>query len=92
MQSGFALTMQPISLTVNIVDGGEGGVEDAVELLSKLIASPPESADDFYYLGIKSLYQNDKLSARDCFALAERKGYEETDRLGQHQENLKNQR
>ena len=74
------------------VHGGEGGVQYAIELLRDTIASPPESADDFYYLGIKSILQNDTLSARDCFTLAERNGFEDTDKLRQHQENLKSVR
>ena len=67
-------------------------VQDTIEFLTYLIASPPESADDFYYLGIKSLYENDALSARDCFTLAERKGFEDTEKLRRHQENLKSRR
>ena len=67
-------------------------VQDAIEFLTYLISSPPESADDFYYLGVKSLYENDRLSAEDCFTLAERKGFEDLEKLRQHQENLKSRR
>ena len=73
----------------NFKFGGELDVEFVIRELNTITeALPQDSPYYYYYEGVKSLYQNDRLSARDCFTLAKLKGYEDIAKLEQHLENL----
>ena len=74
------------------VHDGMEAVEAAIELLNSKVNSPTESATDFYYAGIALLFQNNKITARECFEMALLLGYEDSEKVQQHLENLKNRR
>ena len=67
-------------------------VEKAIELLNSFINTPRESADDFYYAGVRALFRNDKIAARRCFRKARELGYGDLGKVEQHLEDLKKRR
>ena len=71
------------------VYGGKAAVESAIELLDRVISNPPQSSADFYYTGIKALFQNDGLSAERAFESALLLGYDNPAKINQHLANLK---
>ena len=79
----------------NFEYGGQDSVERAIKLLESKIGDidNPKSAADYYYLGVESLFSNDRLTARRCFEWAEELGYDDrTDgaKLAKHLDNLTN--
>ena len=73
-------------------NGGQEEVEAGIELLNSMIGSPPESAADFYYTGVKALFNNDRLTARHAFKIALELGYENRAEVKRHLENLENRK
>ncbi len=72
--------------------GGKEEVETGIELLNSIIGSPPESASDFYYTGVKLLLINDIRSAKMAFEMALKLGYEDLSKVKRHLENLENRK
>ena len=72
-------------------DFAHGGVEKVkvgLELLDSVIGSPYESAADFYYIGVRALFVNDKFNARLAFKIALELEYEDLTKVEKHLENL----
>ncbi len=69
--------------------GGQEAIEAGIELLNSVIGSPPESAADFYYTGVKLLLINDRLQAQMAFEIALNLGYKDREQVERHLENLK---
>ena len=65
-------------------------VEAGIELLNNVIGSPPESAADYYYTGLRSLLSNDRHTAQRAFGIALSLGYKDRAKVEKHLENLKN--
>ena len=63
-------------------------VDDARALLSSVISVPMKSGADFYLTGLLSLFEGDTTSAKDCFLIALRLGYEHPDKVRKHLDNL----
>ena len=79
----------------NFAYGGQESVDKAIELLDSRIGDiyNPKSATDFYYLGVESLFRNDRLTAQRCFEWTEKLGYDDGAngaKLAKHLENLVN--
>ena len=74
------------------VFGGKEAVEKAIELLDSMVSNPPWSATDFYYTGIKALFENDGLSAKEAFQIALLLDYHDQDKITQHLANLKHRK
>ena len=74
------------------VQGGKEAIEAAIELLNGRVNSLSESAGDFYWAGVKSLFYNDKFTAQGCFERALDLGYKDREKVKEHLENLKKQR
>ena len=68
---------------------GKETIEKAIELLDSMINNPPESADDFYYIGVRELFWNENLCAKRAFQIALKLGHDDTAKIKQHLENLK---
>ena len=60
----------------------------AIELLERIYPWPPESATGYYYTGVRSLFNNDGLSAGRCFEMARGLGYDDQTKIQQHLANL----
>lgn len=58
----------------NFAHGGAEAVEAAIELLNSKPNTPPESAADFYYTGVRALFENHKITAQRAFKIAWRWG------------------
>ena len=71
---------------------GQEEIKAGLELLDSMIGSPRESAADFYYTGVKALFNNDQLSARRGFKIALELGYEDRAKVKRHLENLNNRK
>ena len=71
---------------------GQEEVEAGIELLDSVISSPPESAADFYYTGVRALFRNDEFTAQKAFKMALNLGYEDLTKVERHLENLKNRK
>ena len=76
----------------NFVHGREEVVETAIELLDSRVNTPSETATDYYYAGVSLLFVNNKMTARKYFEVALKLGYEDSEKVQQHLENLKKQR
>ena len=74
----------------NFAHGGEEEVKAGFELLNSVISSPPESAADFYYTGVRALLMNHTLAARYAFKIALMLEHEDLTKVERHLENLKN--
>lgn len=72
--------------------GGQEEVEAAIELLDSVASTPPETAADFYYTGVRWLFINNRLSAQECFKAALELDFEDRDKIEQHLENLEKRR
>ena len=68
---------------------GTDSIEKAIKLLDSVINPLGESADAYYYTGVKVLFENDRLSAERYFQIALKLGYGDCDKINQHLENLK---
>ena len=73
----------------NFAHGGREAIEAAIELLNSRIGSPPESAADFYYTGVKLLLINNKHRAQRTLEIASELGYEDSTKVKRHLENLR---
>ena len=78
-------------IEIEFVYGGKGAVEAAIELLNDIVSDPPDTATDYYYIGVRQLFMNDGLSAERCFKIA-LAGYHDREKVEQHLENLKNRK
>ncbi len=72
------------------VHGGKDAVEVAIKLLNSRVNTPLQNADDFYYTGVRALFDNDGTSAKDAFQIALLKGYVDRAKIDQHLTNLNN--
>ena len=70
---------------------GQHLVEKAIAVLESKISdiNNPQSAADYYYTGIVSLFLNDRLAVQRCFEAILELGYEERDKVEKHLANLK---
>ena len=64
-------------------------LEKIIGRLDSMINSFSESADAYYYTGVKALLKNDGLSAKRAFTLAQREGDNDQSKIDQHLANLK---
>ena len=79
----------------NFAYGGQGSVDRAIKLLDSRIEdiNNPKSATDFYYLGVESLFRNDRLTAQRCFEWAQELDYDDGAngaKIAKHLDNLTN--
>ena len=72
--------------------GGREEVEAGLELLNSMINSPPKSASDSYYTGVKLLLINNRHRAQRMFEIALELGYDDLTKVKRHLENLKNRK
>ena len=70
--------------------GGKAAVEKAVKSLESKIKGIKgiDNPERDYYEGVISLFINDRISARRCFELAEKGGYNDGAKLAEHLDNL----
>ena len=68
---------------------GKDELEKIIERLGSVINSLGESADGYYYTGVKALFENDGLSAERDFQIALLLDYDDQDKINQHLANLK---
>lgn len=68
--------------------GGKDQIEEAIKLLKSMVSDPPESAKEFYYTGVRSLFENDRLSAKLAFQIASEEDYGDCTKIDQHLANL----
>ena len=57
--------------------------------MNSMIGSPPEGAADYYYAGVRALFRNDKFTAQRAFKMVLESGYENSENIERHLENLK---
>ena len=60
-----------------------------IRRLDSVINAFGESADSYYYAGVKALFDNDGLAAEYAFDIALLLGYHDRDKIDQHLANLK---
>ena len=68
---------------------GKDELEKIIQRLGSVINSLGESADAYYYTGVKALFENDGLSAQRYFEIALKLGYDDRAKIKQHLGNLK---
>ena len=69
---------------------GRSEVDKVIERLNGVInKNSPETADHYYYTGVRQLFMNDGLSAERCFKIALKLGYDDREKIERHLENLK---
>ena len=76
-------------VAAGFADGGEYAFEKALELLDSVISSSSEeSAVDFYYLGVQSLFCLDNIGANQYFAKALDYDYHDQSKIEKYLENI----
>ena len=76
----------------NFAHGGKEAVEAAIKFLDYHLLdypTPPESATEFYYYGVRTLFTGHRLNARRYFERARELGFHDLDKIEKHLENLR---
>ena len=72
--------------------GGQEEVNAGIELLDSVVGSSGESAADFYYTGVRALFENNKITAQRSFKMALELGHEDLSKVERHLENFEIQK